>query len=107
MSKRPPKVEDVKAKAEAAVNGGTLRKSDHALKRMGQRKILDPDVDHVLLNGFHEKKKDAFSDDHGTWKYSIKGKDIDRRNIRLIVVFEDPNTLLITAIDLDSKDHSE
>lgn len=98
---RPAKHANVKKAVAEAVDHGHIRFSTHALERMEQRKIVGPEVLHVLLNGFHEARKDEYKEDHKTWAYAIRGKTIDGRNLRFGVAVLSPDVLLVTAIDLD------
>lgn len=98
---RPAKQSNVKKTVTAAVSQGHIRYSTHALERMEQRKIVGPEVLHVLVNGFHEARKDEYKEDHKTWTYAIRGKTVDGRNLRFGVAILSPDVLLITAIDLD------
>lgn len=71
---------------------------------MLQRMIFRTEIEFVLEHGFHEKKKDKFSEEFKSWDYSIRGKTNDDRQLRIVVAFEKPNLLVVTAIDLDSED---
>lgn len=53
---------------------------NHALKRMAERHISQPDVESALTNGqvvLQEQKQDTL------WR--VKGKDIDGNNIEVVV----------------------
>jgi hypothetical protein len=49
------------------------------------------------------KNKDHYQDRYKSWNYAIRGKTIDRRDVRVIVAFDENNMLIITAIELESK----
>jgi len=73
----------------------------HATDRQGERKITRPEVIQVLRNGPHEKRKDLFVKQYNAWNYAVRGKTVDRRELRVIVSFEaETGMLIITAIDL-------
>lgn len=80
---------------------GRLLYSSHANERMLERKILKPDVEQILLKGYHESKKDQFNLAMNSWDYSVRGKSIDGKNLRIIIALIKPNVLVVTAIDLD------
>ena len=58
------------------------------------------EVKQVLRAGHHEKRKDEFKEDHQAWSYSIRGKTIDKKELRVAVTFDKNNMLIITVIDL-------
>ncbi len=82
------------------ISSGALRYSNHANLRLLQRKIIKPEVEHVLRNGRHNKSKDDFKIQHKSWDYCVEGKTVDGRLLRIIVAIVEPNLLVITAIDL-------
>ncbi|MCO5142096.1 MAG: DUF4258 domain-containing protein [Oligoflexia bacterium] len=90
----------VKAKVEA----GQLRFSQHALDRMKSREITRLEVEQVLKEGRHNKKKDQFNELERSWDFVIEGKTIDKRLLRIVVAVIEPNLLVVTAIDLKSGD---
>jgi hypothetical protein len=70
-----------------------------------ERVISLPEVFHVLRNGFHEKRKDKYEELYKAWSYSIRGKTVDNRRLRIVVSFEsETGMLIITAVDLDADD---
>ena len=48
-----------------------------------------------------EKRKDKFDEAYNSWNYSVRGKTVDLRELRVIVSFDDSGMLIITAIDLE------
>lgn len=76
----------------------------HAFIRMTQRQVTLPEMLHVLRNGYHEKRKDEFKEQHNAWNYAIRGKTLDKRELRVCVSFDKSGMLIITAIDLDAED---
>ena len=91
-----------------AIGKSLTRITRHAVERMDQRSITRMDVTRVLNTGHHEKKKDEYHSEHGSWAYAIRGEDIDGRALRLVVSFEETNdgksVLVVTVIDLDDKE---
>lgn len=74
---------------------------DHALQRIKEREVTFLEVRQVLRTGFHEKRKDVFKEEHNSWSYSVRGKTLDKRNLRIVVSFDENDMLVITVIDLD------
>ena len=95
------KLPELLSKLSSSVEKGHLRFTKHALERMVERNILRLEVEYVLRNGHHEKRKDAFDDVFDSWNYSIRGKTVDDKTLRIVVNFEKPNFIVITAIDLE------
>jgi hypothetical protein len=89
------------AKIADAVNSGRYMISSHAFQRSKDRLVPVPHVEHVLLNGFHESRKDRFESIYGSWNYAIRGSTPDRVKIRVIVAFSDDDLLVVTVINLD------
>lgn len=79
---------------------GTFFDTRHAAERKSERDISLLEVIHVLKGGYHERKKDEFKPEHNDWSYSIRGKTVDKRPLRVVVAFAEPGMLVITAIDL-------
>ena len=74
---------------------------DHALQRIKEREVTLLEVRQVLRGGYHEKRKDEFKEEHQAWNYSVRGKTVDKRNLRIAVSFDEDDVLVITVIDLD------
>lgn len=55
----------------------------------------------LTKSGWHEKRKDSYSEEFKAWNYAIRGSTIDEREIRVIVSFDDSGLLIITVIDLE------
>ena len=85
---------------EKAIRSGNYLYTSHANERLQQREVTRFEVKQVLLNGYHEKKKDVFDEAFNSWNYSIKGKTLDKRTLRVVISFDENNMLIITVIDL-------
>ena len=82
----------------------------HAKERQQQRKISDIDVLNILegKTGYdrkRNKKKDSYESQYvyekpQDWKYCIEGKDIDGKDVRIILTFIDDFMPIITVIDI-------
>ena len=94
----PPKEPYVRDKLREALEKGDYRFTNHALARMEERNITSIDVRYVLREGSHEAKKDAFDSLSGRWKYAIRGRTVDARDIRIIIVFAN-QMMIVTVID--------
>lgn len=99
--KRPAKLESVLDAVRRAVEEGKYRDTIHASQRQGQRRITRPEYLYVLRNGYHEKAKDKFVDAYHAWNYAIRGRTVDRRDLRVIVSFDGEGMLIITVIEVD------
>ena len=100
--RRPPKHESVLALVREHLDAGTYLDTRHALERRAERQITRPEALYVLRHGRHEKRKDDFKEEYGSWTYAIRGKTVDGRELRICVSFDDEvRMLIITAIDLD------
>tara|TARA_Y100000590_G_scaffold457256_1_gene609508 strand:+ start:6057 stop:6332 length:276 start_codon:yes stop_codon:yes gene_type:complete len=85
----------------AMLAAGKYRYVGHANERLQERSVSRLEVKQVLKNGHHEKRKDEFKEEHTCWNYSIRGKTVDKKNLRIAVSFDKSNMLIITVIDLD------
>ncbi len=99
--RRPEKVKDIMRLVAAAARAGLLLYSGHANERLRDRRIVKPEVEAILVNGYHEARKDQFSEQHAAWDYAIRGKTVDGRSLRIVVALIEPGVIIVTAIDLD------
>ena len=64
------------------------------------------EIKSVIGGGWREKAKDEYHAEHSAWAYSIRGRTVDRRALRVVISFEPDETgelmLLVTAIDWDA-----
>ena len=98
---RPEKLPNLLEEVQKHLKSGYYRYSGHANDRLRERKITRPEIIQVLETGHHEKAKDTFEEAYSAWNYSIKGKTVYDRKLRIVVAFETPNLLIVTAIDLN------
>ena len=84
----------------ACVEDGRYLDTRHATDRQYERKVNRPEILYVLKHGYHEKKKDKFDEYYQAWNYSVRGKTVDRRELRVVVSFDPSGMLIITAIEL-------
>lgn len=97
--KRPPKRLDLLDAVHSALAAGTYLDTVHAVERQQERKITRPEYLYVLKNGFHEKSKDTFDEAYHSWNYAIRGKTVDRRDLRVVVTFEE-GLLIVTVMEV-------
>lgn len=84
---------------------GCLIPSFHAEKQMNARDVQMSDIEEILYRASREEIKDQIRDDGKDWKYALRGtNDNGDKDIRIIVVFNEPETLIITVIDKDKKE---
>ena len=98
--KRPSKIADILKKARECVEKGRYYDTSHAMLRKLQRQISLTHVLYVLRNGYHEKQKDQYKPEYGDWTYSIRGKSIDGKDIRIAIAFDENDMLIITVIEI-------
>jgi hypothetical protein len=72
-SKNRSKKDNLLARIAEAVQSGRYVVSSHAFQRTKDRLIPVPHVEHVLLHGFHEQRKDKFDAQFDSWNYAIRG----------------------------------
>lgn len=82
------------------IENGHYKFSNHALERKQQRGFTLPDIHYILKNGYHEKVKDVWNEQHHIWNYSIRGKTLDKNEGRIIVSLDNLGMLIITVIRL-------
>lgn len=100
MGTRPNKIKDLKARIKLCIETGAYRFSNHALERKKQRAFTLPDILYILKNGYNEKAKDVWDEQYKMWKYSMRGKTVDKEEGRIIVSIEESGMLIITVIRL-------
>ena len=105
MSARPEKHSDVMPLIITCIETGNYLDTRHALDRRDERSITRLEVIYVLRNGHHEKRKDEFKEEFNVWNYAIRGKTLDKRDLRIAVSFDKATKLLIiTAIEIVKKE---
>jgi hypothetical protein len=96
IGKRPNVIQEVINASEK----GLLILSLHAEKQMLARNIQMSDVEEMLYRAQRESHKDTLRKDGKDWKYSLRGLNANGdKDLRIIVVFNTPDTVVITVID--------
>jgi len=99
--RKPEKLQNVLEKIKECIDKGKYILTLHALDRQNERTINLPATLHVLKNGYEEKRKTCFDNEHNTWKYAIRGKTIrDKLDVRVIVAFDQGGMLIITVMHI-------
>ncbi len=98
--RRPAKIPELMSVIRACIEEGRFLDTRHAWERQDERQINRPEILYVLKRGHHEKNKDTFNEFHHAWNYSVRGKTVDRRELRVIVSFDENGMLIITALEL-------
>ena len=94
------KVPDLMKQIRCRLDEGRYFDTRHALGRKSERKISRTEVGYVLRHGWHEKKNDQYEERFKAWNYAVRGKTPDKRELRVIISFNENNMLIITAIEL-------
>lgn len=94
-----PKHENLLELARRLWDQGNVQIQDHAEYRKHSRRINNNDIKEVIHNGWHERSKDEWNEEYRAWNYSIRGEDIDRRTLRIVISF-DPFTPATNDADL-------
>lgn len=102
--KRPHKKVDLLSLIHQNIESGSFVEMVHARQRQNEREIILPDILHVLMTGYHEKKKDQFDETWQSWNYAIRGKTSSNNELRVIVAIDEEVALLIiTAFYVENK----
>jgi hypothetical protein len=103
-SQRPEKHANLLHLVRQCVENGSFVETLHAKQRQEQRKIILPDILHVLMTGHHEKRKDSFDEAWQSWNYAIRGKTVSDLELRVIVTFdEEVQLMIITAFYVEER----
>jgi len=97
---RKPKIQNLLDAVRQCIDRGHYFDTRHATDRQSERSISRTEIIYVLKNGRHEKSKDQYQERFKAWNYAIRGRTVDRRDIRVIVSFDADGMLIITAIEI-------
>jgi hypothetical protein len=82
---------------------GAYRDTRHAAQRKSERDITLGEVREAVEAGWHEARKDEYRAEYKAWNYSLRGRTLDDRDLRVIVSFdEEDDVLIITTVDLST-----
>jgi Domain of unknown function (DUF4258) len=83
-----------------ALESGNLVPSLHAQAKMEVRKVAMSDIEEMIYRSQRDEFKDELTKDGKAWKYALRGlNDKGDKDIRIIIVFYDPKTVIVTVID--------
>jgi hypothetical protein len=94
-----PKLQHVQAELETAWHGNLVRLSIHARERMDERGIDLFEVEEIIIYGQHDEEIDEWDIERESWKYCVRNKDVDGRDLAVIAnIRKGTNSILITVI---------
>ena len=94
------KIPNVMALIRERARNGNFILLPHAIARGLERSVAVADIAYALINGWHEAGKDEFKQEYQAWNYSVRGSTIDKRQVRIVVSFDENKMLVITVIRL-------
>lgn len=98
---RPPKIDRLLDIVKECIKTGRYLSCLHLEQREDERGITRREVLHVLLHGFHEKKRDGFDEAYQKWHYAIRGMTLDARELRVFISFDEAtNMIIITTYEI-------
>ncbi len=100
---RPSKHSDLLKRIRTCIENDRYKFTKHALERKSERSLSLMDILYVLKNGVHEGAKDSWDKRFEAWNYAIRGKGVDKNDIRIIVSFDKTGLLIVTVIRLKNK----
>ena len=86
--KRPAKHTNPLDKARKCLKSGRYYDTRHALDQKNARTISLLEVQMIIENGIWEKRKDEYKPEYKAWNYSIRGRTVDERDLRIIISFK-------------------
>jgi len=98
--KKPSKHANPLGKARDCLKRGNYTVTYHAEERQAERVVPIPDAIYTIEVGYHEKRKDRFDEAYQAWNYSIRGKTTDKRDLRVVISFDQDGLLIITVVVL-------
>lgn len=94
--------EDVLSIVSEAKRSGTLRYSGHALDRMEERAITVSEVEEIIKYGDREEGLDEYDVKGKYWRYVIRNKDVEERDLAISIDIEDaPDAIIVTVMLVD------
>lgn len=100
MSVKYPKHTDVIQSIKDCLDQDRFVDTRHSSQRQDERKITRLEVIYVLRHGHHEKRKDKWEELHQAWNYAIRGKTFEKRDLRVVVSFDNNGMLIISTISI-------
>lgn len=98
-----PKISGLVTRLRECLETGNYLDTRHSLARQAQRNVTREETLQVLRVGEPEPSKDRYDENFQTWNYSIRGKTVEGKELRVVVSFEGERLLFITTIPLGRK----
>lgn len=87
---------------QEALRSKNLKYSVHALDRMDERSITVFEVEEIIKYGDREELLDEFDLKFKYWRYVIRNRDVNDRDLAISVEIEDANeTVVVTVMQID------
>lgn len=96
--KRPSKLENVLDLARSCIDTGRYLPTFHAECRQYERDITLADALYIINNGYREISHDQFKEEWQAWNYAIRGTTLQNDAVRVIISFDESETLLIITV---------
>ena len=85
-----------------ALKNKKIEYSDHALERMDERLVTVFEVEKVIRYGDREPGLDEYDKKYDYWRYVIRNRDVNERDMAISVDIEDcPETIIVTVMLVD------
>lgn len=97
---RKPKRTDPLGDARRHIKSDNYLHTSHVEDKKAARSITLPEILMVFESGSRETNRDRFDARYDEWSYSIVGRTIDGRRLRVIFSFEEDTLLLVTTYEL-------
>jgi hypothetical protein len=81
------------------IEKGKYRLTKHAAEEQAKDNIDLQDTLQVLKTGYHEHEKTIFDIKFQVWKYAIRGRSEDSKDIRVIIAFSN-EMMIVTVMEL-------
>ena len=81
------------------IKNGKYRLTKHAAEEQAKDNLDLQDTLHILRTGFHEKAKTNFNNMFQNWKYVIRGKTEELKEVKVIISFAN-EMMIITVMEL-------
>lgn len=91
---------ELRRRVAYAVLTGHYRILAHARQRCGEREVLAPHIENVLICGRAVPGRDRYDADLNSWSYCFEGAGDDIGPLRVVVAFEDL-MLIVTVVRLE------
>ena len=85
-----------------ALKNNKIEYSEHALERMDERDVTVFEVEQIIKYGERESGLDEYDKKFNYWRYVIRNKNVNDRDMAISVDIEDcPDTNIVTVMLVD------